>query len=133
MANLEDALGRDICHKSDLLVAANGDLQTQVGLENVKTALFHRLITTPGTLVHRPTYGVGMKDYQNAPASLAVYRRLAQRIQEQFALDPRVKEVLGVAINADDQTPNLIILKVRVDIVGYGETELKFTPFGEGA
>lgn len=132
MSNLTDILGTDILHSSDLAAQANGDLATQSGLDNVKNALFHRLMTSPGSLAHRPNYGVGMKDFQNAPGSLTVYRKLAQRIQEQFALDPRVDEVTGVRITADDQNPSLIVLAVTVKIVGYQESELKFTPFTEG-
>lgn len=132
MSNLTDILGTDILHSSDLAAQANGDLATQSGLDNVKNALFHRLMTSPGSLAHRPNYGVGMKDFQNAPGSLTVYRKLAQRIQEQFAQDPRVDEVTGVRITADDQNPSLIVLAVTVKIVGYQESELKFTPFTEG-
>lgn len=132
MSNLTDILGTDILHSSDLAAQANGDLATQSGLDNVKNALFHRLMTSPGSLAHRPNYGVGMKDFQNAPGSLTVYRKLAQRIQEQFTLDPRVDEVTGVRITADDQNPSLIVLAVTVKIVGYQESELKFTPFTEG-
>lgn len=133
MANLEESLGKDICHISDLLKSSTGGLQSQIGLDNVQNALFHRLMTSPGSLIHRPTYGVGIKDYQNAPASLSIYRRLAQKIGEQFALDPRVNQVLGVSLDADDATPSRVVLTVRVDIMGYGETAIQYTPFSEGA
>jgi phage baseplate assembly protein W len=132
MASLNEVLGTDIVHKSDLLRSPLGDLDRISGLENMKMALFHRLVTSPGALAHRPNYGVGIKDYQNAPGSLSVYRRLAQRIQDQFVQDPRVQAVSGVRISTEDATPNLIQLIVRVKIVGYEETELKFTPFSEG-
>jgi phage baseplate assembly protein W len=132
MASLNDVLGTDILHQSDLVAQANGDLATQSGLDNMRTALFHRLVTSPGSLAHRPNYGVGIKDYQNAPGSLTIYRKLAQRIQEQFVQDERVEEVTGVRISSDDANPSLIVLAVTVKIVGYQETELKFTPFTEG-
>ncbi len=129
---LDDLLGTDIAHKSDLLVTPGGDLDTITGLANVKEALFRRLMTSPGTLAHRPNYGVGLKNYQNAPNSLSVQRELAGKIQEQFEQDPRVEGVLGVSVGYSDDNPGLVTLTVRVKIVGYSEQAMEFTPFGEG-
>jgi hypothetical protein len=132
MANLEEFLGTDIAFKGDFLRTATGDLDTISGLESVKNALFHRLITTPGTLIHRPDFGVGIKDFQNAPATLDSQRQLALRIKEQFELDPRVEEVIGVRMNVADLTPDKITVTVRVKIRGYDEEAMEFIPFGEG-
>jgi len=130
MALIDEILGTDIAHKSDYLLSATGDLDLLSGLENVKNALLHRLVTTPGTLIHRPDYGVGLKDYQNAPNSIDIQRQLALRIQEQFELDPRVDRVLGVSINYADLTPENVEIVVRVKIAGYDEVTAKFIPFG---
>lgn len=132
MANLTETLGTDLVLKSDMMVTPSGDLDLISGLDNIQLALFHRLVTSPGALVHRPNYGVGIKDYQNAPGSLTVYRALAQRISEQFVQDPRVSSVLGVSITQDETNPYLFVLVVRADIIGYGEQALQFTPFSEG-
>jgi len=130
MANIDEFLGTDIAHASDLVVSASGDLSTITGLANVKMALFHRLITNPGALAHRPEYGVGIKNYQNAINTLASQQQIAARIQEQFELDPRVEGVKGVAVDYDELNPSLVKFTVRVKIVGYGETAMTFTPFG---
>lgn len=132
MANIDETLFTDLAHIGDLKVTPAGDLDVLTGLANVKNALYHRLITEPGTLVHRPNYGVGLGQYQNAPNSLATQRQLALRIQEQFTQDPRVESVTGVKVESDDLSPFKITITVRVKIVGYGESELKLTPFGEG-
>lgn len=130
MANIDEILGTDIAHKSDYILTSTGDLDTLSGLENVKNALFHRLITSPGSLIHRPNYGVGIKDYQNAPNSIEIQRQLALRIQEQFEQDPRVEKVLGVSLNYEDLSPEFVEIIVRVRITGYDEVEAKFIPFG---
>lgn len=132
MASITEVLGRDIAHKSDYVPRASGDLDTVEGLENYKLALFHRLITSPGSLAWRPNYGVGMKDFQNAPSGLSAQRDLARRIQDQFELDPRTEAVLGVVFNADDANPELTEVLVRVKPVGYDEITATFTPFGQG-
>lgn len=131
MATIEESLGKDLAFKTDLVRGPTGDLDTLSGVENVRQALLHRLITVPGSLIHRPTYGVGLKEFQNAPNTLAVLRALAIRIQEQFTQDPRVEKVEGVRIEKDDYQPELVYVIIRVKIVGYGETEVKSTPFGE--
>jgi phage baseplate assembly protein W len=128
---LENLL-KDICHKSDLKRSSTGDLDVIDGLENVKNALFHRLITVPGSLIHRPEYGVGLKMYQNSISSLATQRQLALKIEEQFLRDPRVEEVTSVSVSIDRANPQKVTIIVLVKIVGYGENEVQFTPFGEG-
>jgi phage baseplate assembly protein W len=132
MANLDESLLRDIVHISDLKLSSKGDIDTISGLENVKNALFHRLVTLPGSLAHRPGYGVGISRFQNAVASLSVQREIAGRIQEQFEEDPRVEGVKSVKVIVDDKRPDLVTFIVKVKIRGYGETEAKFIPFGEG-
>lgn len=126
-----DVYLKDIAFKSDFVLTASGDLDTIEGLENVKEALMRRLITSPGTVVHRPEYGVGIKDFQNSLNSLEKRRRLAARIAEQFVLDERVESVTGVSVNSDDNNPGMVSITVRVKLVGYDEQQMTFVPFGE--
>lgn len=130
MASITEVMGTDVMHRGDYVRASNGDRASITGLENLYQALFHRLITSPGSLVHRPTYGVGIKDYLNGPNSLAKQRELANRIDEQFRRDPRVAEVSGVLVSPDNKIPSMTYIVVRVKPVGYDELEMKFVPFG---
>lgn len=132
MADITEVLGTDLAHSKDLVRSSTGDLDTINGLANLKQALFHRLITVPGSLVHRPLYGVGIQTYQNAVNSLATQRQLALRIQEQFEEDPRVEAVTNVRVLNTNLRPELVTLVVAVKVVGYGEDAMTFTPFGEG-
>lgn len=133
MANITETLLRDIMHKRDLVRRpTDGDLERIEGLENLRQALLRRLVTSPGSLVHRPEYGVGIKDFQGSLNSLANQRKIAARINEQFLRDPRVESVDGVSISSTDSRPEHIVISVRYTVVGYGETEAKFIPFGEG-
>lgn len=132
MATIEEAYKKDLAYKSDFVLSSTGDFDTISGLENMKQALFNRLVTSPGSLIHRPNYGVGIKDFQNSPSTLSTQRQLALRIQEQFELDPRVEKVTGVQVNFDTLTPEKSIIIVKVKLQGYDEEAMKFIPFGEG-
>jgi phage baseplate assembly protein W len=131
MADIEEIYLTDIKHEDDFERNSSGNLELISGLDNVKAALFRRLITSKGTIIHRPEYGVGIKDYQNAPATLDTKRKLALEIQEQFLRDVRVESVDGVTMETDDFSPEKTTIKVTVSLVGYGETEMEFQPFGE--
>jgi phage baseplate assembly protein W len=131
MATLLEVFKTDLVHKSDFLKSATGDIGKISGLENYKNALFHRLVTTPGSLIHRPLYGVGVKEFQNAPPTLANQRKLAGRINEQFMQDPRTEKVVSVAINFNATSPERMVITVRVKPKGYDEATLTFIPFGD--
>lgn len=131
MSTLEETLLVDVYHKTSVgsSVDADGDIESVKGLENIREALLRRLVTTPGSLVHRPEYGVGVEDYQNSPMSLANQRSLALRIKEQFELDSRVDEVTRFRLQVNDKESSKLIIFTTVKIKGYGEVSLEFTPF----
>lgn len=132
MANITEALKTDLAHAGDFVPTPAGDLGTVSGLANLKQALYHRLVTKPGSLAHRPTYGVGVNLYQNAPNSITIQQELALKIKAQFMQDPRVADVTSVAFDSDDTSPQLTKLSVTVKPVGYSEQEMLFAPFGKG-
>ena len=131
MADLATFLGTDIKHESDFVNDGMGDLETISGLDNVRAAILRRLMTVPGSIAYRPTYGVGLQNYQNAPLSLETQRSLALRISEQLPLDPRVESVSSVEFVLSETTAGLATLIVSVRVQGYGDAEFQFIPFGE--
>lgn len=133
MAKGDEAYLTDFAFTSDFVVTPAGDLATQTGLANYKDALFRRLITTPGSLIHRPNYGVGIKRFQNSINTIPTQQRLAGIIKEQLERDPRTRRVLGVTVVNNNTRPELVQIIVRVEAIGIGETSLTFEPFGEAA
>lgn len=129
MATAEEIYRRDLAFDKDFIKTPTGDLDTQAGVKNYRDALFRRLITTPGSLVHRPNYGVGIKGFRNSMATLATKQRIARIIKQQFEEDPRTVEVGAVGVEVDDLTPELTKIHVRVQAVAYGELQLEFAPF----
>lgn len=131
MADIEESFLRDIAHKNDMAESASGDLQQVSGIANIKQALFNRLVTYPGSLIHRPDYGVGIKDFQNSINNLANQRNMALRIEEQFKRDIRVQDVLNIRFNVENDKPDTLQVWVKVVLQGLGEQEMQFVPFGD--
>ena len=129
MSKADDFYLVDLRFDGDFVAAPNGDFQTIAGLNNLKQALFNRLVTVPGSLAHRPGYGVGAKLYQNAVASLDKQKQLAIRIKEQFEQDFRVEKVTGVSFTQQPQGFFLVVY--RVVARGIGEISGTFNPFGD--
>jgi len=126
---LVDVYLTDIRHVSDQGVTPTGDRELISGEANLNNALFHRLITTPGSLIHRPNFGVGIKAFQNTLASLSAQQKLATLIVEQFSLDPRVESVNGVFTSYDQNDPNKTVIVIRYKPIGQDEIFLRATPF----
>lgn len=129
MATILEIYRKDLACNGDFVKTASGDLDAIQGVENVRQALFGRLVASKGSLIHRPDYGVGIKDFQNSISSIQKQMQLSNRIVEQFSRDPRVEKVLEVSINYKDRTPERVELNIKVRLVGYGDTTLSFLPF----
>ena len=129
MATIEEFYGRDIRHREDFFRTATGDLETEAGLANMLNQLYRRLITVPGSIIHRPNYGVGIKQYQNVTLTLAVRQRIALAVKDNFETDPRVQEVTSVSFDTVATEAGKFRITVVVDLVGYGEQSVQFKPF----
>lgn len=128
MSKADDFYLIDLSFNGDLEAAPNGDLQTITGLNNLRQALFNRLVTVPGTLIHRPKYGVGAKLWQNKIATLGNQRELALRIRDQFQQDFRVDSVESVLFSQQANGEFLVKYKVIAKGVTLDET---VNPFGD--
>jgi phage baseplate assembly protein W len=120
----------DLLHDGDFVAAPNGDFALAKGIVNLKQALFHRLITVQGTLVHRPLYGVGVKLWQNDIGSIPRQRELATAIKQQFEQDERVDEVVGVKVEKIKENGTFEVT-YRVEVSGGKLLEETVDPFGE--
>lgn len=94
-AAVRDVYGYDIAFRPSrgFLLTPGGDFARISGIENVKAAIYRRLITRPGEYRYRPSYGVGVLDYLLKPPTRAVLDQLRQRIIDQLTLDPRLSQV----------------------------------------
>lgn len=129
MSQINDNFLQDLEFKGDFKAAPNGDFSIIKGIENLKQALYHRLITVQGSLVHRPEYGVGVQTFQNDVGSLARQRQLALIIKQQFEQDARVSEVKTIKFNKDAN--GVFFIQYVVEAVGIGELTDTVEPFGD--
>lgn len=126
----EENIGRDLKFDGDLGVTNTGDLSTITGRDNLRQRLHNRLVTVPGALVHRPTFGIGIQQYIDAKPDLNTLRQLALKVADQFAQDKDVIEVTQVQVTPDKENPSRFSIIVRYNAVGYNEVEDIFGPFG---
>jgi phage baseplate assembly protein W len=121
----------DLRFGEDFSITPQGDFALIEGVDNVKQALLHRLLTTKGTLVHRPEYGVGIKNYLGAPLDFETQRQLAVQMQAQFLNDLRVAGVNTIQIEQDENNLFSVTIWANVEIEGEGEASLEIE-IGEG-
>jgi len=126
----ERHFGRDLYLPADpggrLLVTPTGDLQTVAGRSNLEAALLRRLVASPGSLLHRPEYGVGVMDVLETANTPAARSQLANLARRNLLRDPRISEAkVGVALGLPDDPRRVdaITLTVSVTLRRSGTTE----------
>jgi phage baseplate assembly protein W len=129
MSNVSDFFLEDICFNGDIVPAQNGDIQIIRGIQNLKQALFNRLITVKGSLAHRPNYGIGVQSYRNKISSIGTQRELALEIKNQFEQEERIDKLVSVSFKAEPS--GIFIVNYRVLAKGFGEIGESINPFGE--
>ncbi len=121
-----DLYGYDIAFKGNLLLTPGGDYMRLGGEDNLRAAVYRRLITRPGEYRFRPTYGCGVQDFVKKAPTSAVLDALRQRIVDQVAQDSRVSQV-DVVVEAIT-IQSVPVLQIAVKVVAAGAL-LRFTPF----
>ena len=130
MSQIDNFYKVDLLHNGDFKTAPNGDYALAKGIVNLKQALFNRLLTVKGSIVHRPDYGVGIKTFQGALSRISEQRKLANLIKEQFEQDERVDKLESIAVSKQD-TDGTFMITYKVSVSGGGLIEETVSPFGE--
>jgi len=118
-----ELFGKDILFKNDYEVSPSGDYKTLEGLDNLKEAVYRRLITVPGEYIFVPQYGVGVLKYLKQRVTPGLVTGLQNTITEQLYRESRIDSVEEVIVAFEDNVMRIsIILKVS------GRT-VKFRPF----
>jgi phage baseplate assembly protein W len=131
-SKIDQAYLVDLKHSGDLEGTPSGDILEVTGKENLRQAVIHRLITSKGSLIHRPEYGVGLKNYQNRLSTLSTQRELANEIKKQLESDPRIESVDSVKFTqeTENQAGTFRVL-VKYTAVAIGEIDQEVQPFGD--
>jgi phage baseplate assembly protein W len=117
----DDIYLRDLAFSNDFVLSPKGDLDTRTGLDNLRDAIYRRIVTVPGSIVHRPDYGVGLPLYVGSLNSLGRQQKLAAIIKEQLERDDRVEEFLSLRVEQSSSVEGMVKITVRVKPVGYTE------------
>ena len=112
----------------DLDWTPTGDLATVSGLARVRESIMRRLTTRRGSLLHRPSYGCDLLQYQNAPLTLATQQRIIKIVSDACAEEAEVTSVNEVSI-AETSTPSMALIKSRVSAAGYENVTVELRPF----
>lgn len=130
MSNINDSFLVDLLHNGDFSNNAKGDLKEISGRENLIQAIFHRLITVKGTIIHRPEYGVGVKLYQGVISTLEKQRELALKIRHQLLEDTRIESVDSVKfITENDYKSGTFVIHIKITALGVGAIDEQINPF----
>ena len=108
----------DIYFKNDIGSTLTGDMKTVSGIENLNQSIFHRLITAPGTMVHRPNYGIGVSRYKNKLNTSETRADLAEKIFRELSEEERISEIISVAVEEGDSSSS-VVLKIKYVPKGY--------------
>lgn len=119
--------GYDILFKQGAMpLTAGGDYVRIGGEENLRAAVYRRLITRPNEFRFRPTYGAGIQSFVKKVQSQANIDACKQRIKDQLSQDRRIQ---NVAVDVAPVTINTrAALKVSIKITANGRTHA-FEPF----
>lgn len=101
-AQLVSALGVDIYFgEAGMVPSAIGDWSLVAGEANLKLYLYRRLITNPGDIKARPTWGCGLGRALKKPFNQTLRAELRARITQQIPDDRRVRALREVDIIRD--------------------------------
>jgi phage baseplate assembly protein W len=121
----EELLGKDLklVDKeigSDLNISPSGDLEIVSGAYNLGQAIVNRLRTRVGELADLGHSRYGSRLYQLVGEPNNERTRELARLyaMESIAQDPRVKEILSVAVEASKDDPRLINISVSFLPIG---------------
>lgn len=128
--NIDNSFLQDLEHSGDFGPTETGDIKRISGKNNLRQAILHRLITVPGTIIHRPDFGVGIKLFQGVLNTLEKQRELALKIRQQLEEDDRIESVDSVQFTqSDDYRQGTFIVNVKITAAAIGELEESINPF----
>lgn len=131
-AGVKDVFGFDMFFQDDFEITAGGDYKLIGGEENVKAAIYRRLLTRPGEYRFRPDYGVGIQDFVKKSPTTTLLDQLRQRIVDNLSLDTRLAQI-EVTVESDTLR-NIPILRVLVRaVVGGGIVRFEPLVFSRSA
>lgn len=114
-----DSIGIDIYLIRDYNPSARGDLTPISGIDNLRESIYRRLVTSPGELIHRPNYGVGIRKFLNRPANESNKRELENLIKMNILNEKRITRINSIKC---DWSLDVLMIEIRVQVSGVQTT-----------
>jgi len=111
-----DVYGEDVVFNDDTVLSAKGDYAITQGEDNLRRAVWRRLIVRPGEYKTNPKYGVGVLSFVKKGITKSNMDELRHRIIDNLSLERRINKVLSVEITErmfGDQTGISILIVVQ--------------------
>lgn len=99
----------DIYQENDRRVSPYGDLETVTGIDGLLLRIDRMLATSPGEILHRPEFGIGIHRFLNQSNTADNVAKLVNEIRRNLASDPDIERVLKVTAQRSED-------EVRVDV-----------------
>jgi len=96
--------------------SATGDLQEIDGLLNLREAIYRRISTPKGQVVHRTKYGIGIDQYRNKPATPANRAELSNEIKMGISAEQRIETIHSVKCDWDYTGT----VNISIEVTAYG-------------
>jgi len=94
---------------------ASGDLPSAAGRACLEQAIRYCILASPGSLVHRPSYGAGLVDYTELPDTPATRSRAANAIRSALLRDARLRDVratISAGLSGDTSVAGAVTVEV---------------------
>jgi len=116
-------LGTDLLFDGDYAVGQDGDYILLSGLENLRQAVYRRLLTKPGEYKFVPEYGVGIQLWVKRKRTPAILKQLESAIRENLLREKRIERIVDIAIQNIEGG-----VQINIAVKASGRF-LRFSPF----
>lgn len=118
-------LGTDIAIPRDpagvILPGPTGDLPLVTGVDALRADIERGLLTEPGAMVYRPTFGAGAAGRLGTPNSPTERGRFAASVRRTLLQDPRLKDATVTVLALDGASDGVT---VRADVLTRDESRV---------
>jgi len=125
MSEKKEVIGKDLKLKfdplgADLIIAAEGDLDTVSDEDNLAQAIISRLTTEEGELhdVGHADYGSRLHELIGEVNNETTRERIKAVVRDCLAQEPRIKEVVSINVITDPYDPNRVDIDITVLPIG---------------
>lgn len=109
--------------EADIEASPTGDIPMDSGRANLYEAVRRRILTVPGSIVFRNTFGGGVLDFVEAAGTAATRARLENQIRRNLLADPRIADVTVSAAKGTESDAQAAAVTVSLTVKVLKDTQ----------